>query len=171
MRLDVAVLGASGYGGGELLRLLTGHPAVASLRGTSTRLAGRPWHAAHPNLRGVADGAFEAAINWCDLASSLHPVVFSAMPHGALAGRLDTLEKEWARAGLADRLTLVDLSGDFRLRSAEALGQQPGKAHDGQSGNEDRAAGDERGPLPARPQGSGRAWTVPFMLGWIVHRK
>ncbi len=129
MRLDVAVLGASGYGGGELLRLLTSHPAVASLRGTSTRLAGRPFHAAHPNLRGVADGTFEAAIDWRDLASSPHPVVFSAMPHGALAGRLDTLEAEWARLDLAGRLTLVDLSGDFRLRSAEAFALAYGTAH------------------------------------------
>ncbi|HOC19695.1 MAG TPA: N-acetyl-gamma-glutamyl-phosphate reductase [Vicinamibacterales bacterium] len=129
MRLDVAILGASGFGGGELLRLLSAHPAVGSLRGTSRRFAGRPWHAAHPNLRGVADGVFEAAIDWREFASSPQPVVFSAMPHGALASRLDEMEAEWASLGLANRLTLVDLSGDFRLSSAEAFALAYGAAH------------------------------------------
>ena len=129
MKLDAAILGASGYGGGELLRLFAAHPTVSSIRGASRRRAGRPFHTCHPNLRGVVDGAFEAELDWHDFASAEYPVVFSAMPHGELAARLEALEARWAALGLAGRLTLVDLSGDFRLRSPEAFAAAYGSAH------------------------------------------
>ena len=63
-QVDVLVLGASGYGGGELLRWLSNHPAVASLRGTARSHAGKPFHAQHPNLRGLVEGVFEATPDW-----------------------------------------------------------------------------------------------------------
>ncbi len=129
MTLDVAVLGASGYGGGELLRLLANHPAVATVRGTSRRHAGKDWAVVHPNLRGLAGGVFETSVDWRALSSCPHPVVFSAMPHGELASSLDALEAEWAGAGLGDRLTLIDLSGDFRLDSAGAFAAAYGSPH------------------------------------------
>ena len=44
-KVDVLILGASGYGGGELLRWLSVHPAVKSLRGTARSHAGKPFHA------------------------------------------------------------------------------------------------------------------------------
>ncbi|HSK08846.1 MAG TPA: N-acetyl-gamma-glutamyl-phosphate reductase [Vicinamibacterales bacterium] len=129
MKLDVVILGASGYGGGELLRLLSGHPSVARLRGTSRQHAGRPWHACHPNLRGVLDGGFEGSIDWGAYSAAEHPVVFSAMPHGQLAGRIDALEAEWSAAGIGERVTLVDLSGDFRLRTPGEFAAAYGGAH------------------------------------------
>jgi len=116
MQLDVAILGASGYGGGELLRWLSGHPQVHSLRGTARTLAGEPFWKAHPNLRGIVDGRFEADIPWQDFAACEQPVVFSALSHGALAEKLPELETAWKAAGIAERLLLVDLSGDFRLQ-------------------------------------------------------
>ena len=130
MPLNVAILGASGYGGGELLRLLAGHPEAGSVRGASRRHAGRPFHASHPNLRGVVGGAFEAEIDWETFAAGPGtPVVFSAMPHGELAAQLETLERRWAALGLADRLVLVDLSGDFRLESGEVFAEAYGTPH------------------------------------------
>ena len=93
MKLDVAILGASGYGGGELLRWLSGHPAVNSLRGTARTLAGEPFWKAHPNLRGVVDGSFEEDLDWQDFANCEQPVVFAALSHGALAERLPELER------------------------------------------------------------------------------
>jgi LysW-gamma-L-alpha-aminoadipyl-6-phosphate/LysW-L-glutamyl-5-phosphate reductase len=116
MKLDVAILGASGYGGGELLRWLAGHPDVNSLRGTARTLAGEPFWKAHPNLRGVVAGGFENEIDWKEFAACEQPVVFAALSHGALAEKLPELESAWQAAGIAERLLLVDLSGDFRLQ-------------------------------------------------------
>lgn len=114
-KVDVLILGASGYGGGELLRWLAGHPAVASLRGTARSHAGKPFHAQHPNLRGLVEGTFEAEPDWVALATSPKPVLFSALPHGELAKQWAGFQTDWARLGLTDRLTVIDLSADFRL--------------------------------------------------------
>lgn len=127
--IRVLVLGASGYGGGELLRLLAGHPAVEGLRGVSRNHAGQPFHAAHPNLRGLLPGTFDGQADWAWLAEADRPVVFAAMPHGELARTLPELEVTWAALGLGDRLTLIDLSGDFRLADPAAFARHYGEAH------------------------------------------
>ena len=49
--MKVGVIGAGGYAGGELLRLLTGHPNVSEIVAGSESLAGKPVTTAHPNLR------------------------------------------------------------------------------------------------------------------------
>jgi N-acetyl-gamma-glutamyl-phosphate reductase len=125
MTLNVAILGASGYGGGELLRWLSGHPAVASLRGTARAAAGQPFWKVHPNLRGIVPGSFEEDLPWDQFSGDV--VVFSALPHGELASRLPQLEAEWAQAGL--RVLLIDLSGDFRLKDAGVFAKAYGRAH------------------------------------------
>lgn len=127
-RFDAVILGASGYGGGELLRLLPGHPALGSLRGTSRQQAGKPFWTVHPNLREVVEGNFEAEIEWSSLRDSEQPVVFSALPHGELAKRLPELEAAWAGAGL-ETLILVDLSGDFRLADPRVHARAYGHPH------------------------------------------
>jgi N-acetyl-gamma-glutamyl-phosphate reductase len=129
MKADVVILGASGYGGGELLRWLSLHPAVGSLRGTARTLAGAPFWKAHPNLRDLVEGSFEASIPWEDLAASPQPVVFSALPHGELAELLPGLEAAWEEAGIRQKLLLVDLSGDFRLRDPQAFREAYGRVH------------------------------------------
>jgi N-acetyl-gamma-glutamyl-phosphate reductase len=121
MKIDAVIFGASGYGGGELLYWLSRHPNVESVRGTSRSLAGRPFADAHPNLRGVVDGRFESDLLWQELAQSEQPVVFSALPHGELAKTLRKLEAAWLEAGIADRLLLIDLSGDFRMPDPAAF--------------------------------------------------
>jgi N-acetyl-gamma-glutamyl-phosphate reductase len=120
--VDVLILGASGYGGGELLRWLSMHPAVQSLRGTARTHAGKPFHAQHPNLRGLVEGTFEAAPDWATLAQSETPVLFSALPHGELAKQWPELEAAWKSHGLSERLTIIDLSADFRLDPAWTYG-------------------------------------------------
>ncbi len=114
MPFDAIILGASGYGGGELLRWLSQHPHAAGLRGTSRSLGGQAFAEAHPNLRGVVPGNFESAIAWRELSESEQPVVFSALPHGELAKIFPAMEAEWKTAGISDRLLLLDLSADFR---------------------------------------------------------
>jgi N-acetyl-gamma-glutamyl-phosphate/LysW-gamma-L-alpha-aminoadipyl-6-phosphate reductase len=101
--LRVAVVGGSGYLGGELLRLLLGHPRVELAQTTSTRLAGRRVDGAHPNLRRLTDLTFVAAedLTECD-------VLFLATGHG------QTMDQIAGYGRLAKQV--IDLSADFRLR-------------------------------------------------------
>lgn len=104
--MRVAVLGASGYAGLELLRILLRHPAFEIAAVTSEQRAGQPVGEAFPALRGQLDVVFEAAD-----AASLAPKVdlaFAALPHAASAPSVAALR----RAGVA----VADLSADFRLR-------------------------------------------------------
>jgi len=108
--LNVAVLGAGGYVGGELLRLLSGHPAVSQLRAHSTSAAGMSWSEVHPSLLHVAEGRFE--VDGPDPAGHSADVVFLAMPHGRAQDVVPGL------LGAAARL-LVDTSADFRLHDRD----------------------------------------------------
>lgn len=128
-RVAAIILGGSGYGGGELLRLLPAHPQVESVRAVSRKHAGEPFWKAHSNLRGVVQGNFDAEPSWRSLATAEHPVLFSAMPHMEFAKQLPMLEAEWDKHGLAERLTLIDLSGDFRLDDADAYARAYGAPH------------------------------------------
>ena len=102
---SVSIIGASGYTGGELLRLALSHPRLEVKQVTSERLDGQFVHFTHPNLRGRTQLKFvrSEAVEKCDL-------LFLGLPHGSAMGRIDQL------AALADRI--VDLSADFRLRNA-----------------------------------------------------
>jgi N-acetyl-gamma-glutamyl-phosphate/LysW-gamma-L-alpha-aminoadipyl-6-phosphate reductase len=100
--LDVAVIGGSGYAGGELVRLLLDHPGAALRQVTSERSAGKFVRAVHPNLRKKTDLKFIAS-------EKLEPceVLFVALPHGISMGKMEELR---ARAKI-----IIDLSSDFRL--------------------------------------------------------
>ncbi len=108
--MKAAVLGGSGYTGGELLRLLALHPEVEVVYVSSREYAGMPIHYAHPSLRGFYHGqrfeklSFDRALN--------ADVVFSALPHGV---GLDLTAKLFEHG-----LQVIDLSADYRLRSPEA---------------------------------------------------
>jgi N-acetyl-gamma-glutamyl-phosphate reductase len=120
--IDVLILGASGYGGGELLRWLSTHPAMKTLRGTARSHAGKPFHTQHPNLRGLVEGRFEATAGWEALATSSAPVLFSALPHGELGKLWPEIEAAGKAHGLLQRLIVIDLSADFRLDPAWVYG-------------------------------------------------
>lgn len=112
----VAIAGASGYVGGELLRLLLQHPHVEVVQATSERLAGQFVHAAHPNLRGHTTLRFTplAALETCDL-------LILALPHGSAERAIE----RWT--GLA--LRIVDCSADFRLGDAATYQRWYGTEH------------------------------------------
>lgn len=112
----LAILGASGYAGGEMLRLALGHPQLEVVQATSERHAGQPVTVVHPNLRGLTRLRFERAADLRDA-----DVVVSALPHGELQGRIDEVA---ARAG-----TLVDLSADFRFPDPGAYARAYGRTH------------------------------------------
>ena len=122
MSFDALILGASGYGGGELLRWLIQHPHLKGLKGTAHSHAGKPFHAVHPNLRGLLDGSFDAEPDWKWLAASKQPVLFSALPHSELTARLPEFEATWAELGLGERLIIIDLSADFRWKEGWVYG-------------------------------------------------
>jgi N-acetyl-gamma-glutamyl-phosphate/LysW-gamma-L-alpha-aminoadipyl-6-phosphate reductase len=115
-RISAAIVGGSGYVGGELLRLLLDHPHITVTQITSERNAGSFVHFTHPNLRGRTKLQFVSAgdLESCDL-------LFLCLPHGGAMERIENF------AGLAERI--VDLSADFRLRDAEAYVRWYGKAH------------------------------------------
>lgn len=115
-RTRVSVVGASGYSGGELVRLLLRHPHVELVALTSERHAGKPLSALHPNLRGYSDMKFTSA-------QLLEPVdtLFLCLPHGQAVQRLDEFTH------LAPKI--IDLSADFRLNSSELFRRWYGSDH------------------------------------------
>jgi N-acetyl-gamma-glutamyl-phosphate reductase len=115
----VGVLGASGFVGGELLRLLAGHPAFDLVVATGDRQAGQAVAMVHPHLAACYPDLTLAATD-AGVADGLD-VVFTALPHGASAALVPDLLD---RAGL-----VVDLGADFRLKDPGAYpvwyGQTP----------------------------------------------
>lgn len=103
--IKASIIGASGYTGGELLRLLIAHPEVEVVQATSRSLLGEYIYQTHPNLRKQTDLKFSDH-------GELEPtdVLFLALPHGQAQ---HTIEK-YAQAAEY----IVDLSADFRLRDA-----------------------------------------------------
>jgi len=102
--IKTAIVGASGYAGGELLRLLLAHPEIEVTQITSERYARQFAYFVHPNLRDHTSLRFRRLANLepCDL-------MVLALPHGHVMERIDEF------SGMCDRL--VDLSADFRLRN------------------------------------------------------
>ena len=98
-----SVVGGSGFTGGELLRLLSGHPEFDVVQATSRSYENKTVGSVHPNLRGIG----LRFSNPADLESV--DVLFSCAPHGVSMEHVDTYR------AAAD--TVVDLSADFRLES------------------------------------------------------
>jgi len=107
--MRVAVIGASGYTGLELLRILSRHPEFELRVATSEQRAGMSVGDAFPSLRGIVDLEFEA--NDPAAIAPRVEVAFTALPHAASAPTVVALRKAGVR--------VVDLSADFRLRDDE----------------------------------------------------
>ncbi|MFE4862246.1 N-acetyl-gamma-glutamyl-phosphate reductase [Streptomyces sp. NPDC056670] len=114
-----AVAGASGYAGGELLRLLLGHPAVEIGALTANSNAGQPLGALQPHLVPLAGRVLEATT--AEVLAG-HDVVFLALPHGQSAAVAEQL---------GDDVLVVDMGADFRLRDAGDWEKFYGSAHAG----------------------------------------
>jgi len=105
-KTKAAIVGASGYSGQELIRLLLRHPHVDITHYTSRQYAGKAVADVFPRFRGQVDAAFvEPDVHKLDA-----DVVFLALPHGVAA--------EYAPALLQKGIKVLDLSADFRLKSA-----------------------------------------------------
>ncbi len=119
MTVRVAVAGASGYAGGELLRLLLGHPSVEIGALTAGGSAGTPLAAHQPHLVPLADRVLT------DTTPEIlagHDVVFLALPHGRSAEIAATLDPD---------VLVVDCGADHRLASADDWARWYGGDHAG----------------------------------------
>ncbi len=105
--MKVSVVGGAGYTGGELLRILLGHPEVELVQVTSDSMAGKPLGKAHPNLRRATNLVFTPHSNLEDV-----DFLFLAMPHCTSMVRMPEF---LSRAG-----QVIDLSADFRLKDPSA---------------------------------------------------
>ncbi|MFG2756372.1 N-acetyl-gamma-glutamyl-phosphate reductase [Streptomyces wuyuanensis] len=119
MALRAAVAGASGYAGGELLRLLLAHPGVEIGALTANSNAGQRLGALQPHLLPLADRVLAATT--ADVLAG-HDVVFLALPHGQSAAVAEQLGED---------VLVVDMGADFRLRSAADWERFYGSAHAG----------------------------------------
>jgi N-acetyl-gamma-glutamyl-phosphate reductase len=118
MSFRVGVVGASGYTGAELLRLLASHPGLEPVVATSREFAGRDVAEVYPNLSAYAGRPFDALE---EVRLDALDLVFLALPHGASM----TIGARLAAAGTR----VVDLSADFRLRDPAAYPAWFGAAH------------------------------------------
>ncbi|MFP5327361.1 MAG: N-acetyl-gamma-glutamyl-phosphate reductase [Acidimicrobiia bacterium] len=117
--LSAGIIGASGYTGAELLRLLSAHPAMQVTYATADTSAGERVSGLYPSLAGAyPDLVFE---RYDPDAGDGLDVVFLGLPHGASQQIVPTLRE---RVGL-----IVDLAADFRLRDASLYPQWYGEKH------------------------------------------
>ena len=117
--MKIGVVGASGYAGGELLRLLAGHPNFKVTYISAGSNAGELISSIHPHLSNYKDIRFEATeinqINKCDL-------VFIALPHGESAKLIE---------GINESIKVVDLGADYRLSDPEKWSKYYGGSYAG----------------------------------------
>jgi len=170
--ISVAVAGASGYAGGEILRLLLGHPAYADGRLrigalTAASNAGSLLGAHHPHLLPLADRELaptEAAV----LAG--HDVVFLALPHGHSAALAEQLGPD---------VLIIDCGADFRLTDAADWERFYGSPHAGSwpyglpelPGGRDRLRGAKRIAVPGCYPTAALLALVPAVAAGLVEPK
>lgn len=121
-RIPIAVVGASGYTGQELVRLLLLHPHVTLVAATSRQERGRSLAEVYPRFRSLPG----AELRFIEpdpeaLAATGARAAFLALPHGVAA--------EMARALLDHGLKVIDLSADFRLRDPGVYAEFYGQEH------------------------------------------
>ena len=115
-KISISIAGASGYTGGELLRLLLSHPFVEIKQVTSERFNGKSVTKLHPNLRKRTELKFSSLneLEYCD-------VLFLCLPHKSSSNRISEFIDKAGK--------IIDLSGDFRLKNADDYKKWYGLEH------------------------------------------
>jgi N-acetyl-gamma-glutamyl-phosphate reductase len=117
-KIKIGILGGSGYGGSELLRIILQHPHAELIFVTAHEHAGKPVAEVHRNLLGLTDMAFSAATE-VTRATELD-CLFLALPHGQAMEVVPNLP---------GNVKVVDLSGDFRLKNQSEFARHYGREH------------------------------------------
>jgi N-acetyl-gamma-glutamyl-phosphate reductase len=105
MTISAVVVGASGYAGGDLFRLLVNHPDVRLVGAHDVKNVGSPVHKVHPNLRGIVDMVITNP-DYAEMGKSTD-AVFVATPHGVAMKFVPKVLEGGAR--------VIDLSADYRF--------------------------------------------------------
>lgn len=116
-KIKAGVIGATGYAGAELVRLLARHPHASIAAVSSVSFEGKKLSEVYPSLSGVCDMTLsggEGMEKECD-------VIFASLPHG--------LSEEWAERCVKAGTKFIDLGADFRLDSAEEYSKWYGKEY------------------------------------------
>ena len=119
--MKVGVVGASGYSGETLVKLLLGHPQVTLGAVTSRQHAGKPLAQVIPAVRGIDRGLRFVDSDAAALAASDLALFFLELPHGAAAA--------YARAFIAAGKKVIDLSADFRIADLATYVRYYGEHH------------------------------------------
>ena len=110
--ITAGIIGATGYVGVELVRLLLAHPDVAKLSLSSVSFEGQNIADIYPNLRGLLRGKTDGVLGEADSVVAASDVVFTALPHG--------VAEKYAAMCVEKGKKLIDLSADFRFDEDEA---------------------------------------------------
>ena len=150
-KIRIGVLGASGYTGADLVRLLACHPAADIRVLTANAHAGKPMAAVYPHLGGLElpDLLTVEEADWSDL-----DLVFCGLPHGTTQEII---------AGLPEAVKVIDLSADFRLRNPETYAQYYGHAHRAPELTGQRGLWPQRA-LPRRHPPTPAWWPAPAAI-------
>ena len=129
-RIRVAVLGASGYTGGELLRLAAHHPQIDVVAVTAERHAGEPLASVFPHLSGSSFPSL-VPLDGVDWRQTDPDIVFCALPYGASHDVARELldGREVAAGESSAPMKIIDLSPDFRLADVGIYAEWYGEAH------------------------------------------
>jgi N-acetyl-gamma-glutamyl-phosphate reductase len=119
--MKVGIIGASGYSGELLVKLLARHPHAKLTRVTSRQLGGKAVNEVIPALRGQLGDLKFSNSDPAEVAASDEELYFLALPHGVAA--------EYAKPLVAAGKRVIDLSADFRLNSAETYKEYYGTEH------------------------------------------
>lgn len=116
-KIRVAILGASGYTGAELIRLLMSHPAAEIVALTGDSKAGQPADAVFPHLRaqGLPDLVTVEELDWSGIDAA-----FCCLPHGA---------SQKVIPAIPEQVVVIDLSADYRLKDASVYAEWYGEEH------------------------------------------
>lgn len=110
--ITVGIIGATGYVGVELVRLLLSHPGVSKIAVSSVSFEGQNIVDIYPNLRGMLGTKCDGLLSDADAVVAASDVVFTALPHG--------VAEKYAVACVEQGKKLIDLSADFRFDDDEA---------------------------------------------------
>jgi N-acetyl-gamma-glutamyl-phosphate reductase len=116
----IGIIGATGYTGSELARILVNHPDIEIAFITSESRAGETFSAVHPAFQGILDLPLQSVEEALSILSPPE-LVFLALPHGVSMQYVARLQDQ--------PFSIIDFSGDFRLSSAEVYQQWYQKPH------------------------------------------